>query len=204
MGFVGRLLPKKDVDWLLRSFALFARRTPRAILAVVGGNDRSHRHDIGELYRRKAERLALGHRVILTGFRDDVRVLMADLDVLVFPSRLPESFGRVLIEAMALEIPVITSAQGGSTEVVRNGVDGLWVQIDDREGLAKALERLEADPALRSEMGRRGRKRAVEVYDSRRVNERIVNVLLETAALSRRRVPLPGRETVVPSPEFLR
>ncbi len=186
-GFVGRLHPKKGVDWLIESFASFAGKDPRRFLVVVGENDGSLHYDARERYRALAQRLGLGDRVRFTGFRDDVRPLIAGFDVLVFPSRLPESFGRVLIEAMALEVPVVTSAQGGSTEVVRRGVDGLWVAIDDRDGLARALDEMASKPEARRAMAAAGRERVLALYDRRVLARRITDLLVETAAGSRTR-----------------
>ena len=117
--------------------------------------------------------------MIFCGFKEDVRPYLADFDVLVFPSRLPESFGRVLIEAMALEVPVITSAQGGAVEVVENGNEGLWVDVDDVAGLTAALRNLGDSPSRRREMGRRGRVKVERLYSRRRVTRAIVDILVK-------------------------
>ena len=181
VGFVGRIHPKKGIDWLLESFASFSRMNDNALLVLVGDTDGSLHFDAKERYRRLADRLGVASRVIFCGFQEDVRPYLADFDVLVFPSRLPESFGRVLIEAMALEVPVITSAHGGAVEVVGDGDEGLWVDVDDVAGLTAALRKMADSPSRRREMGRRGRERVERLYSRRRVTGKIVDILVKVA-----------------------
>ena len=70
----------------------------------------------------------------------------------------------VIVEAMASGKPVVASAHGGPTEIVRDGETGLLVPPNDPDALADALARLIADPALRRRMGAAGRRRAVKRY----------------------------------------
>lgn len=179
VGFVGRIHAKKGVDWLLRSFAVFAKDRPQVRLLVVGGNDSSLHYDAVETYRRDAAALGLADKVVFTGFQADVRPLVKAFDVLVMPSILPESFGRVLLEAMAFEIPVVIAAHGGATEVVRQGAEGLWVEVNDVDGLARAMSTLHADPSLRRRMGQEGRRRVEACYDHVATARRIFDVLVE-------------------------
>lgn len=182
VGFVGRIHGKKGIDWLLQSFARFAAACPPARLAIVGGNDSSLHHDALARYTRSAAELGIAERVVFTGYRDDVRPYVADFDALVFPSVEPESFGRVLLEAMALEVPVVTSAHGGAVEVVRDGEEGLWVPVNDVAALAAALGRLYRDRDGALAMGRRGRARVERDYEPKAVARRVYDVLLEAAA----------------------
>lgn len=182
VGFVGRIHPKKGIDWLLQSFAAVAAQKPAACLVIVGGNDGSLHHDGLVAYRRQAQQLGLSEaQVIFTGYQDDVRAFVADFDALVFPSVEPESFGRVLLEAMALEVPVITSAHGGAIEVVRDGVEGLWVPVGDVDALARAMLALAKDPAQRRAMGAHGRQRVTACYDRQAVASQVFDVLVEVA-----------------------
>ncbi len=181
VGFVGRIQASKGVDWLLRAFAAFAGRRSNVRLAIVGGNDSSLREDALANYRREAATLGLGQKAVFTGYRDDVRPCIVDFDLLVMPSLLPESFGRVLLEAMALEVPVIVAAHGGAVEVVRNGEEGLWVDVNDVDGLARAIEDLYADPSLRQRMGQNGRARVRARYDRVTTAGKVYDVLVATA-----------------------
>lgn len=184
VGFVGRIQETKGIGWLLRAFALFAAGRTGIRLAIVGGNDSSLHRDALACYRRDAAALGLADQVIFTGFREDVARCMVDFDVLVMPSVVPESFGRVLLEGMALDVPVITAAHGGAVEVVRDGREGLWVGVNDTEGLARAMERLHGDQALCRRLGQNGRRRAVARYDHTLVAHRIYDVLVDAALAS--------------------
>lgn len=186
VGFVGRIQPSKGIGWLLRAFEDFAGRCTNAVLAVVGGNDSSLSNDAAAHYRREAAALGLADKTVFTGYRDDVRPCVADLDMLVMPSLLPESFGRVLLEAMALEVPVVVAAHGGAVEVVRDGVEGLWVGVNDVDALAGAMEKLYSDPPLRRTMGQNGRRRVTACYDRIETARRVYDALIETAAGDRR------------------
>ena len=103
-------------------------------------------------------------------FLGDVRSEMlgqtyASSDIFVLPSLHAESFGIVLLEAMASEVPVIASKTGGVPEVVSDGKEGILVKPGDEMELSEALTRLLTNENERSEMGRAGRKKALKDYD---------------------------------------
>jgi len=179
VGFAGRIQASKGIDWLLRSFAAVALNNSQVKLVIVGGNDSSLQHDALAGYRLKAVAMGLAESVIFTGYRDDIRPYLMDFDVLVMPSILPESFGRVLLEAMALEVPVVVSAHGGAVEVVRDEKDGLWVAVEDTDGLAGAIEKLYSDPALRRLMGQNGRHRVQSCYARSTTAKQVYDVLVD-------------------------
>jgi len=76
-----------------------------------------------------------------------------------------EAFGRVLIEAMALSIPVVATRCGGPAEIVEDNVTGYLVDSDEPQELAKAVSILLKDEQKRKEMGRKGRSRAEEIFN---------------------------------------
>jgi glycosyltransferase involved in cell wall biosynthesis len=198
VGYVGRLVPKKGIPVLLEAFAAVAGRFPQAHLVLVGGNDTGFHRDLMAEYRQLAAAAGLGGRVHFTGFLDDIRPALADFDVLVLPSVEPESFGRVLIEAMALGIPPVVSRIGGAIEVVEDGRTGLWATPGDAAHLAGQLGRLLADPALRRELGDRGFEQVRERFASRVLGQRISEILLEAAA--ERRLQRDGAQAAAGQP----
>ena len=109
------------------------------------------------------------------GFRDDVFAALAELDVLVHASTLPEPFGQVVIEGMAAGLPVVAAAAGGPLEIVTDDVDGILVPPADPDALATALLRLADNPALRAELGLQARRRALE-FRPERVAEEVANL----------------------------
>lgn len=151
--FIGRLLPYKGVDFLLRALA----QVPDLRLDVVGSGPELHR------LRTLARALAVEDRVKWWGEYpdEDLPRRMADADFLVLPSvSVQEMFGMVLLEAMAAGRPVITTAvPSGVREVNSPGVTGLEVPIRDVEALADAMRTLANDVQLRERLGAAGRGR---------------------------------------------
>jgi glycosyltransferase involved in cell wall biosynthesis len=147
---VTRLAPEKAVDSLVDAMAQLRTKHPTACCVVAGeGSERA------ALASRIAH-LGLGESVRLLGFRDDVASLIAACDVFVLPS-VNEPFGLVLLEAMALSRPVVSTAAGGPLEIVEEASTGLLVAPRRPDALADAIGRLLSDRAAAQEMGRRGR-----------------------------------------------
>ncbi len=113
---------------------------------------------------KEVDALDLSDRVTFLGYRRDVPELLCGMDILVVPSE-RESFGMAAVEAMAMRVPVVASDVGGLSEVIEHGKTGFLVPPQDPLALAEAIETLIRNPALRAEMGKRGRQR-VEHYFS--------------------------------------
>src|SRR6185437_12312731 len=95
---------------------------------------------------------------------DELAACYAAADAFVFPSIWAEPFGIPVAEAMAAGLPVVATAVGGIPEIVAGGETGILAAPGDSDSLAEALETIVADPALRADLGRAGRKRAVEHF----------------------------------------
>jgi glycosyltransferase involved in cell wall biosynthesis len=119
-------------------------------------------------YARTLKEKAVGEKLCGKVFfhppTDDVSGVLAETDVLVHTSR-RESFGMVLVEAMAAGVPVIANDLGGMREVVADGVNGYLVPPGDATTLAGRIDQLLADDGLRKSMGAAGRKRVLEKFD---------------------------------------
>ncbi|MGE3511398.1 MAG: glycosyltransferase family 4 protein [Vicinamibacterales bacterium] len=152
IGFVGRLVPIKDVQTLLRAFAL-ARRQVRTLVLVVAG-DGPMRPDLVAL----AQTLGiLGAVHFLGWWTGPLERLYATFDICALASR-SEGTPVALIEAMAAAKPVVATAVGGVPDVVEHGVTGLLVAPGDADGLANAMVREAGDPDLRRCLGAAGRE----------------------------------------------
>ena len=119
-----------------------------------------------EAHARDLERLAgelgLGDRVRFAGWRygpADMPDVFRALSVLALPSKEPEPFGLVLLEAMACGVPVVATDHGGPSEICVAGETGLLVPPGDSGALAEALSSLLRDPARAEALGRAGRER---------------------------------------------
>lgn len=158
VGVTAHLTRKKGHRYFLEAAARVAAQVPRAKFLLVGeGRER-------EALETQVRAANLQDRVIFAGFQEDVLPYFAAMDVLVLPTISKEGFGRVLVEAGAMEKAVISTQIGGTAEVVAHGESGLVVEAGQVEALAEAMLLLLGDQALRTRMGKAGRKRALALF----------------------------------------
>jgi len=149
VGVVGRISPRKGQDVLLRAAEIVARDGKfKNVRYVIAGDTFTGNEHVVENLRKNVVQSRLQDSVVFTGFVPDPQPLIAALDVLVVPSVLPEAFPGVVLEAMALGVPVIATSIGGTIDQVEDGVTGLLVPPDDPASLARALQLLLTDRAL--------------------------------------------------------
>jgi glycosyltransferase involved in cell wall biosynthesis len=125
--------------------------------------------------RTLASSLGIAARVHMQGFRRNVFDYLAHCDALLMPS-LHEGLPYTLLEAMALEVPIIASRVGGLAEVVQDGNTGLLVPSNDAPALAAAIRRLFQDAALRARLGAAAREVQRSTYSLEAMTERYVQV----------------------------
>ncbi len=155
--FVGRLAPEKGVDVAIRALALLPEQ---ARLRLVGEPDPAHRQRVEALI----EELGVAGRVSFEVIeRSALAAAYRDADAVLFPSTWAEPFGLVPVEAMACGCPVVASGTGGSAEFLSDGYNCLLATAGDHTALAAAIERLAADPALRTTLRRGGVATASEL-----------------------------------------
>jgi len=173
VAMVGRIAPWKGQMQFIEAFAR-AFSTGGAT-AVIAGAPLFGEWAYDRALRERARALGLADRVEFAGFVDDIPALLAQIDVLVHASTLPEPFGQVVVEGMAAGCTVIAANAGGPAEVITPEVDGLLVPPDDVAALASALARVADDPDLRLRLGAAARGRAAD-FDPDIVVPRIVEV----------------------------
>jgi glycosyltransferase involved in cell wall biosynthesis len=174
---IGVVSRQKDHDTLLKALEFVT--TPVTLCAVGFFPDQ---------YLSSLKPPAL-HRVVWVPFQDDVRAFYDRFDVVALPTR-SEGMSQSLLEAMALGKPVVTTARGGNTDLVQDGVNGLLVPPRDPRSLGTAIQRLLADPALRARVGAAARRRVREDFTIQRTLEQTDAVY--RAALARRPRKAPG------------
>jgi phosphatidylinositol alpha-mannosyltransferase len=154
--FVSRLEPRKGFMVALRAFEILQERVTDVRFVAAG--DGSERTAVEQLPP------AVRDKVLMLGSvpNDQLPRYHAAADVFVAPATGRESFGYILVEAMASGLPVVASRIPGYDEVVREGVDGLLVPPSNPPALATALERVLGDPDMARRFGESGRKRAGE------------------------------------------
>ncbi|PTY00009.1 hypothetical protein DB346_19575 [Verrucomicrobia bacterium LW23] len=163
---LGRLVPQKRMDWLMRAWALWQSQphgrqgaaadgkdaAPAAHLWIVGGGD-------VQRFRALARELGIASTCTLTGFESDGWKRLAAADIFALTSR-SEGLPFVVIEAMAAGVPVLASRVDGIEGTVREGIDGLLAPATDLHAFAHALDRLVRDADLRRRLGQGGRERS--------------------------------------------
>jgi glycosyltransferase involved in cell wall biosynthesis len=176
---VGRLRAKKGLDTLIDACRLLHERGQRVRCEIIGYGEE---HDA---LAHRIENAGLGRHVRLAGklAREQVIERYARTAVFVQPSRITADGDRdgipnVLLEAMAMALPVVASRVSGIPEVVRDGVNGLLVPADAPLALAEAIERVLLYPAHAAAMGLAARRTVAEAFDND-VNLGVLMRLLE-------------------------
>lgn len=166
---VGRLDRDKGFDTAIRALA----GVPAARLLVVGDGEEK------PTLERLARELGMSERVIFAGrqTRDGVARHLNAADIFVFPTKLNEASGLVLLQAMASGLPVVASSTPVLAEAVdRPGENGLLVRRGDPEALGSAIASLVAEPATRKRMGEAARRRILAEYTVKRMIERTLDI----------------------------
>lgn len=151
---VGALAEMKDPLTFVRAIAVARQRVPAVHALLVG--DGPLRADI----ERERGALGLDDVVHLAGFRRDADALLATASVAVLSSWKDEGTPGVLMDAMALGLPIVATSAGGTAEVVEADVSGLLVPPRDARALGEAIARVLAEPALASRLAAGARARA--------------------------------------------
>jgi glycosyltransferase involved in cell wall biosynthesis len=174
IAFAGRFVPEKGTHLLIEAAA---RLGEAVCLTLVGSGPQK------TALKQLAAESGLKDRVTFRSWMPSVEFpkFLHSLDALVLPSisqkNWKEQFGRVLVEAMACGVPVVGSTCGEIPNVI--GEAGLIVPENDASALVEALRRLEQDEALRAELARKGRERALSHFTHKRIAEETVKVYRE-------------------------
>jgi glycosyltransferase involved in cell wall biosynthesis len=165
VGVIGQITPWKGQREAVQVLARLRRTHQQAELLIVGEPkfvSAATRYD-NRAYYAELERTIvaerLGDRVHLLGERADVPAIMGSLDALLVPSW-EEPFGRVVIEAMALGLPVVATSVGGPAEIISDDRDGILLAPRDPERWAGAVARLADSDSLRARLGEAATRRA--------------------------------------------
>ena len=186
-GVVAQVTPWKgqhtavDALRLLRDEGLDAHLVLVGSAKFVNAATRFDNEAYAASLRRVVADAGLTDRVSWMGEREDVPELVRALDVLLVPSA-EEPFGRTLIEAMALGVPVLATNVGGPTEIVRDGRDGYLLPPGEPRAWALALGRIAGDSALAARMGAEGRRRVEQCFTVDRHVAAVVDVYRQALA----------------------
>jgi L-malate glycosyltransferase len=157
IGHASNFRPVKRIGDLLAAFERIQKKVPSRLLMIGDGPERS-----------RAEAWAREHgvedRIIFLGNVPDIESVIAACDIFMLPSQ-TESFGMAALEALASEVPVVSTRTGGLPEVIVDGEVGYLVEVGDIDALVDRAVRLLSDDPLRQKMGRAARAHALENFN---------------------------------------
>lgn len=169
IGAIGRLEPQKAHRNLLIAAAKIIQQRPDVHLLIAGEGS------LRETLQRQRDELGLQQRVIFTGNVREMPALIAALDVVAFASDY-EGLPISLLEAMAMQRPVVSTEVGGLATVIENDVNGILVPSKNPTALATALLRVLDDPSLARQLGTAGYETVKEQYSNATMHRRILDV----------------------------
>lgn len=172
---VARLLWDKGVCEFVQAAKILRSQNPQVRFVLVGSPDSQNPANISQ---SRLDKWRAQGDVELWGYQENMPEIWAQADIACLPSY-REGLPKSLIEAMATGLPCVTTDVPGCREVVAPNVNGLLVPAREVEPLVRALQTLIDSPALREEMGRHGRLRAVEEFSSAKVIRETLSVYQE-------------------------
>lgn len=171
-----RMLWDKGIAEFVEAAKLLKSRGIAARFVLVGDSDLDNPNAVPPSMLEAWNRSGV---VEWWGRRDDMVDVFAQTSIACLPSAYGEGVPKVLLEAAACGLPIVTTDAPGCRDVVRHGLNGLLVPVRNPEALADALERLAKDPQLRRTMGARGREIAVNEFAVGKVVAETVSVYEE-------------------------
>jgi glycosyltransferase involved in cell wall biosynthesis len=184
IGYVGRFVPIKNLEGLVRAFAVVSRHIPHGVLLLAGdGPTRPQLEALGV-------QLGIAERIKFVGWNQDLARLYGAIDVCCLTS-LNEGTPVALIEAMAARKAVVATSVGGVVDLVEDGRTGILVPPKNVDALAAAIVRLARDPALCQRLGAAARAAVVDTFSIERLSCDIDRTYQEL--LRRKRVDNAGQ-----------
>ena len=162
---LGTYEPRKGHDFLLRSFARVVKSRPMALLLFCGFGYEPDFLKVTSM----VQDMGLDDSVFLEGFRDDVPDLIDAVDILLVSSQAFESFGLIIVEAMARSTPVVATNIGGIPEVIGENKGGYCVAANNSEGFAAHILSLLDDGGLYKKVGETGYDRYKNLFTAERM-----------------------------------
>jgi glycosyltransferase involved in cell wall biosynthesis len=172
IGLIGRITPGKGHREFIEAIELLNKSiSGNTVYIVTGSSAKDEEHFEEELEQLAKEKNI--DNIIFTGYRNDTAAILAGLDILSFPSH-EESFGITLLEAMAMNVPVIASNNAGITDVIPSNEYGMLIPPKDSKALADAILILITDTEQRKKLASNGRKRVEENYNIENITKDLI------------------------------
>jgi glycosyltransferase involved in cell wall biosynthesis len=180
VGIVGRLQPWKGQDRFLGALGELRRRGRDVHGLIVGGDAYGLSPEYPAELEKLIQQLELSDFVTMTGQVPDADPYFRVMDVAVNASE-GEPFGIVLLEAMAVGVPVVAVAEGGPVDIIKPGVSGELAETGAPGALADAIDVLLSDPVHRAAVAAEGRRRCNDCFTAQRMADKLAAELREIA-----------------------
>ena len=178
VGILSRICKLKGQDIAICAFAKALKTCPDMMLIIIGSTFIDNSKDFFQELNHLVKKFGLEHKVIFTGFLENPVDAYSGIDLLLLPSE-EEPFGRVLIEAMATERPVISTDCGGPKDIIIDGITGKLIPPKDVDALASAMVEIASHKDVAFKMGKRGRYEAEQRFSSEMMTRKIEQVYRE-------------------------
>lgn len=175
IGIVGNIRGWKGQEVVVRAVARIKEKH-QDIRCLIVGDYSKNEQDYYDRLKHIINELDIVENIIFTGYQSNVASFMNAMAIVIHASILPEPFGRVLIEAMALSKPVVGSNEGAVPEIVVEAETGAMFKPGDDKALAKIVITLLNDPERRVKMGENGRLRLEQHFHIKRNVEQTQNM----------------------------
>lgn len=176
IGIVSRITPLKGHADFIKAISIVKRRIPGLKALIVGSASKDKYRDDLELL---AKQLGISDTVEFAGARHDIPEVMRGLDLLVSSTITPEAFGRVIIEAQAIGVPVVATNVGGVVDIVEDGRTGLLCEPQNPKDIADKIFRLYKDKKMADAVVVSARKRVEKEFGSELMMQRTIAVYEE-------------------------
>jgi len=172
--FLGRISPIKGIEYFIEAINHLLKSLPQVKGFIVGEASKKHK-DYELFLRKKVKKSGLTEKVDFLGRRESGEVL-DDCHILVLPSLIPESFGRVITEAQAKGVVCIASNLGGPSEIIKNNVTGFLVPVYDSLAISEAVKLTLDDKELYKNIAHNARREVEEKYTLSRMSDDTIKV----------------------------
>jgi glycosyltransferase involved in cell wall biosynthesis len=177
--YVGVFDGRKNVEWLVKTWAKFRAQFPEWCLLLVGPKSRDLQDSgLKDALRTFIQEQGLADEILFRDFTPQVEDFYRVADLFVLPSH-NEGMPNVVLEAMASGVPCVVTRISGTTDLIAHGVTGMLFDVNDERSLLDALNPLTRDGGLRNDIGERARERIRERYSSARVADRYIQLYQE-------------------------
>ncbi|OGL43033.1 MAG: hypothetical protein A2161_01190 [Candidatus Schekmanbacteria bacterium RBG_13_48_7] len=181
VGYAGRISAIKGVNLIPALAKIVIEKVPAAKFWIVGDPFLKQDEGLLDLLETEMIQLGLKDHIVFSGFQKDIIDVIRGFDILIFPPK-KDTFPTILLEAMAVEKPVVSTNWSGAEEIIQDGETGFLVPVGNSQAMAEKIINLLENEEIRHLMGQKARKYVINKFS---MNQQIDNFLLIHNSISR-------------------